>query len=191
MNTLGRWVNFQVGKRPDYLKIESIVENKGFYGFIHRYMMLAWYKNISELAHIYFPQLWNKDFSQMNDWLIGLLYGVWCHFQQYFSYIVVVNAPIHAFLVLFYPTLWTTFFPNYWLLSDVTPVETMDSSERGMNPVSMTIVNPRKEYWPNRVSATFFSQVCNATDWAMGLPKRSVISTWALLLYCCSVDFLT
>ena len=23
----------------------------------------------------------------------------------------------------------------------------MDSSERGMNPVSMTIINPREEYW--------------------------------------------
>ena len=28
----------------------------------------------------------------------------------------------------------------------------MDSSERGMNPVAMAIINPRKEYWPNRGS---------------------------------------
>ena len=27
-------------------------------------------------------------------------------------------------------------------------VETEDSSDRGMNPVAMTIINPRKEYWP-------------------------------------------
>ena len=24
----------------------------------------------------------------------------------------------------------------------------MDSDERGMNPVAMTIISPRKEYWP-------------------------------------------
>ena len=28
----------------------------------------------------------------------------------------------------------------------------MDSSERGMNPVTMTIINLRKEYWPSRGS---------------------------------------
>ena len=26
----------------------------------------------------------------------------------------------------------------------------MDSGERGMDPVAMTIINPRKEYWPSR-----------------------------------------
>ena len=34
----------------------------------------------------------------------------------------------------------------------ITIVETMDSGERGMNPVAMTIINPRKEYWPSRGS---------------------------------------
>ena len=28
----------------------------------------------------------------------------------------------------------------------------MDSGERGMNPVAMTIINPQKEYWPSRGS---------------------------------------
>ena len=28
----------------------------------------------------------------------------------------------------------------------------MDSGERGMNPVAMTIINPRKEYWQSRGS---------------------------------------
>ena len=28
----------------------------------------------------------------------------------------------------------------------------MDSGERGMNPVAMTIINPWKEYWPSRGS---------------------------------------
>ena len=34
----------------------------------------------------------------------------------------------------------------------MTIVETMDSGERGMNPAAMTIINPRKEYWPSRGS---------------------------------------
>ena len=39
------------------------------------------------------------------------------------------------------------FFPSHWLLSQITIVETMDSGEREMKPVGMTIINPRKEYW--------------------------------------------
>ena len=31
-------------------------------------------------------------------------------------------------------------------------VETMHGDSRGMNPVAMTLVNPRKEYWPSRGS---------------------------------------
>ena len=36
------------------------------------------------------------------------------------------------------------------LLSHITIVEATDSGERGMNPVAMTISNPRKEYWRSR-----------------------------------------
>ena len=32
----------------------------------------------------------------------------------------------------------------------ITIVETTDSDERGMNPVAMTIISPRKEYSPSR-----------------------------------------
>ena len=31
-------------------------------------------------------------------------------------------------------------------------MEKKDSSERGMNPVAMTIINPRTEYWPSQGS---------------------------------------
>ena len=34
----------------------------------------------------------------------------------------------------------------------LTIVEKMDSCERGMNPVAMTIINPQKEYWPSNGS---------------------------------------
>ena len=39
------------------------------------------------------------------------------------------------------------------LLSKITIVETMDSRERGMSPVAMTIINPQKEYWPSKGSS--------------------------------------
>ena len=44
------------------------------------------------------------------------------------------------------------FFPSHWLLSHLTIVETTDNSEREMNPVAMTIINPQKEYWLSRGS---------------------------------------
>ena len=76
------------------------------------------------------------------------------------------TAPIHAFLELFKPVLSTIFFPSHWLLSHITIVETIDSSERGMNPVAMTIINPRKEYLakPGIEPAKSCSQVCTAND---------------------------
>ena len=43
-------------------------------------------------------------------------------------------------------------FPSNLLLSHITIVETTDSIERGMNPVAITIINPRKEYWPSQGS---------------------------------------
>ena len=36
--------------------------------------------------------------------------------------------------------------------SHITNVETMNSGKRGMNHVAMTIINPRKEYWPSQGS---------------------------------------
>ena len=38
------------------------------------------------------------------------------------------------------------------VFSHITIVKTMDSGERGMNPVTMTVTKPRKEYWPSRGS---------------------------------------
>ena len=59
------------------------------------------------------------------------------------------SVPIHAFLEFFIPVPCTIFFskpltafPHYHFL------KTMDSGERGVNPIAMTIINPWKEYWP-------------------------------------------
>ena len=59
------------------------------------------------------------------------------------------SAAIHACLEFLQPVLHTIFFPSHWLLSHITIVETTDSSERGTNPVTMTIIDPRKEYRPS------------------------------------------
>ena len=61
-----------------------------------------------------------------------------------------VSAPTHASPEFFLPVLCTIFFPSHWLLSHITSAETMDCCEGGMNPVSMTIINPPKEYWSSR-----------------------------------------
>ena len=42
------------------------------------------------------------------------------------------------------------FFLSHWLLSHIIIVVTMDSGERGMNPVAITIISAQKEYWPSR-----------------------------------------
>ena len=44
------------------------------------------------------------------------------------------------------------FFQSHRLLSHITTVETMDSDERGMNPVAMAIINHWKEYWQSKES---------------------------------------
>ena len=44
--------------------------------------------------------------------------------------------------------------------------KTMDSGEKGMNPVTMTIINPQKEYWlsPGIVPVTSCSKVSDTTE---------------------------
>ena len=71
-------------------------------------------------------------------------------FSTLFSYIVAASPPIHAFLEFFFNRHSAQYsFPSHWLLPHITIVETMDSGERGMKPVAMTIINPQKEYWPS------------------------------------------
>ena len=62
---------------------------------------------------------------------------------------VISRWPVHLSMFSwssFKSVLHTIFSPSHWLFSHVTIVETMDSCERGINPVAMTIINPRKEY---------------------------------------------
>ena len=46
----------------------------------------------------------------------------------------------------------------------------MESSERGMNPAAMTIINPWKEYWPGiELATSIFSSPAHYRLTAMGL----------------------
>ena len=71
-------------------------------------------------------------------------------FQLYFSCIAGTSEPIKCFLgVLFNQYSAQYFFPSHWLLSNISVVKTMDGDKRRMNPVAMTIINPRKGCWPS------------------------------------------
>ena len=73
---------------------------------------------------------------------MGQLY---CNILQYaFCRIVLPSQCTYPCFpgVLFKPVPCTLFFPSHWLLSHITIIETMDSRERGMNPVAMTIIIP-------------------------------------------------
>ena len=58
---------------------------------------------------------------------------------------MVFNAVFNSISVI--SAICTIFSPSHWLVSYITIVKTKDSDERGMNPVTMTIINPWKEYW--------------------------------------------
>ena len=62
---------------------------------------------------------------------------------------VISRRPVHLSILLGF---FVFFFPSYLLFSHTTIVGIMDSCQRGMHPGAMTIINPRKEYWPSRGS---------------------------------------
>ena len=87
--------------------------------------------------------------QQIYYWLIGCMV-----FNAIFNIISVISLqPVHLSMLLwsffFCSVLHIIFFSSHWLLSHITIVETMDRGERAMDPVTMTIINPRKEYWPS------------------------------------------
>ena len=99
---------------------------------------------------------WMAKCANYNGWqnarLIECMYGVKRRLQRYsVSYTAAASAPTHASLELFLPVLWTIFFLNHWLLSYITNAERMDSAERGMNPVLITIIDQRKESYFSKI----------------------------------------
>ena len=63
-----------------------------------------------------------------------------------FSTLFQLYCNSHVFQEFFLPLLCTIFFPSNWWLSHITIVETMDNSERGINPVTLTITYSRREH---------------------------------------------
>ena len=59
---------------------------------------------------------------------------------------------------------------THWLLSHIIIVKILDSSERGMIIVAMTIINPRKGYWPSPgiEPTTYSSQVFSCYQLSYG-----------------------
>ena len=78
-------------------------------------------------------------------------YRVKCYFQQYFSNIVAASAPIQAFLSAILTNTPHNILSKL-LDAFLHNLCQMDSGERGKNPVAMTIINLRKEYWPKQGS---------------------------------------
>ena len=78
----------------------------------------------------------------------------------------------------------TIFFPSHWLLSHITIVETTDSGDRGRNPLSMTIINSRKEYWPSPGSSlqcyllSYWAQLCSMKQFCTCLTFYSTMPTF-------------
>ena len=96
--------------------------------------------------------------------------------------IAVASAPIHASQEFFQSVLHTILLPSQWLLSYLTNVETTDSGERGMNPVTMT----QKEYEPSQGSNQRPPVIKSATlpTELWGLAKRT-LNLVSTSFHCC------
>ena len=75
--------------------------------------------------------------------IISILCDTQCTYQHYFD---ILRHPLHLSMLF-----WSSFYLGssqyslcHWLFSVITVVESVDSGERGMNPVAMTIINLRR-----------------------------------------------
>ena len=85
-------------------------------------------------------------------WLIDWVCSVLTPFSTLFQLYRGSQLTYRCFSGVLTPVRRKLFFPRHWVLSHIIIIETMDSGERGMDPVAMTIINPRKEYWSHRES---------------------------------------
>ena len=68
-------------------------------------------------------------------------------FNAVFNSILVISLrPVHLSMLSWSSEVLLT-STTHNILSKTLAAFQMDSGERGMNPVAMTIINPRKEYW--------------------------------------------
>ena len=117
--------------------------------------------------------------GRLRNWLVNTDPDAWIDqlYGVFNKSSVISRWPVHlpwCFSgVLFTSTLHNIISICYWLLPHITIAKTMDSGERGMNLVTMTIINPLKKYWPSLgiEPETSCVQVLHSTDWAMGLGR--------------------
>ena len=96
---------------------------------------------------------------------------------------VISRQPVHIFMLSWssfkHSVLCTIFLPSHSLLSHITTVETMDSGERGINPVAMTFISPWRKYWPrwgsNQRPTVLKSCTLPTEQWGPGKGMRHMI----------------
>ena len=88
---------------------------------------------------------------RLNCFAIGRLINRFYVFYHRFQHRLISRRPAHLSMLSWrsFTILPKILFPSQWLLSHITIFETMDIGKRGMDHVAMTIINPRKEYWPS------------------------------------------
>ena len=88
---------------------------------------------------------------------MGIKFVIWERVNTVFDIISVISpasAHIQVFIEFFLTALCKIFFLSYWLLSNITNVKTMDSSERGIDPVAMTINHKGRPSVPKSCTLT-------------------------------------
>ena len=88
------------------------------------------------LGGLFFKKNDNEERTHVRIMLVGCMLGMAViHIMS-----VIQRPPVHLYMLFlgFIPVLLKTFFPSHWLLFHITAVKTMDSYERGINPVTVT-----------------------------------------------------
>ena len=91
-----------------------------------------------------FPGNHSRQSSAVRDWLIDCM-GLNAVFN---NISVISRGLVHLSLLCLSPPNYI-YIPSHWLLSYIAIVEAMNSGKWEMNPVAITIINRRKEYWPS------------------------------------------
>ena len=102
----------------------------------------------------------------------------------------IYQQPVHVSMLSqrSLPALRTIFFASHWLLSYITIVKAMDSGERGMNPVVVTIINSWKEHGPSgdqtsNLHVFFSSPLCYQLSYGGLAMKRLITLLYFSVLY--------
>ena len=123
--------------------------------------------------------IWRFHVRNPGQFCINLRLTEWCLFQHYFSNIAAASSPCHAFQKFPSQVLRTICFPSHRLLSHITIVDTMVSTERRIITVAMTFFNPQNEMVRagDRSSDPIFKSCTPPTE-LLGLACKSEEAKW-------------